>query len=293
MAGLRVLLNEVAPEPDRIAECGRRLQSVSLLTFAPGEEEWHLPSAIVRFLKDSRSPEPTGSGPGAALAAAFGREVARRCAGRGITVVCRVLSSRETHPSPDAPLEAVCKTVAGILGARVCHPVRRTAPRTPMSAIPRLSGRDALRERILYTARDLIVCQDLTGERVLVLDDIRCTGASEAVWNWALTEIAGAHPVTAFSLAQAEGMDPEQDVLDVETEGIRREAQAAAGIYGKAFDIVWLEAPLRVLHRHRRCRSIPGEVLPWWRAVGKGTQDCPVCLRPRAGIFRWLTRRPI
>lgn len=281
-------LNGLGADPNHIAECGVRLESVSLLRFAPGEEQWHLPSAIVRFLKDSRIPGPNMSGPGAVLAAAFGREVARRCAGRGITVVCRVLSSRETHPSPDAPQEAVCKTVAGILGARVCHPVRRTAPRSPMSAIPRLSGRDALRERILYAGRDLILCENLTGERVLLLDDIRCTGASEAVWSWALTEIAGAHSVTAASLAQTDGMDPGQPVLDVETEQLRRQALAAAGMYRRAFDIVWLEAPRRVLHHDRTCRNISGDILPWWWGLGKGTRDCPVCLRQREGFLRLL-----
>ncbi len=160
-----------------------------------------------------------------------------------------------------------------------------------MSLIPRLSGPDTLRERIVYAAQDLVVREDLAGERVLLLDDIRCTGASEAVWGWALTEIAGAQGVTAVSLAQAEGMDPEQDVLDVETEGIRREARACAGALQGAFDPVWLELAGRVLHRNTTCRSISGDILLWWRAPGRGTRDCPECMIQRGGMLKRLLHR--
>lgn len=152
---------------------------------------------------------------------------------------CAVLA--RDRSLPDSPLEAAARAAADALGARVCHPAFRTAPRPPMSAVPRLSGRDAFPERIRYASRDLVVRERLQGERVLLLDDIRCTGASEAVWGWALTELAGAESVSAISLAQAEGMDPDQPVAEIELEAIRREARTAAGPYRKAFDVAWLE----------------------------------------------------
>ena len=288
---MRVPLNNILPDPCSIARHGRTIESVSLLTFSPGEEAIHLPSAVVRFLKDSRIPEESPSGPAAALAAALGGEAARRAAGEGITAVCRVLSSRETVPLPDSPLEAAARAAADALGARVCHPAFRTAPRPPMSAVPRLSGRDAFPERIRYASRDLVVCEWLRGERVLLLDDIRCTGASEAVWGWALTELAGAESVSAISLAQAEGMDPDHPVAEIELEAIRREARTAAGPYRKAFDVAWLEPGRRLLHLRKDCRLIAGEAVLWWRAAGKGTRDCPACRHPVRDILVRLRRR--
>ncbi len=287
---MRVLLRLRGPDASRLAGSGGPANSLSLLTFAPGEEASHLPSAVVRFLKDSRICWESGSGPGQALARAFGREAARCCPAGGITAVCRVLASRETTPYPEVPMEAVAQAAAEALGVCVRHPVRRLAPRAPMSTLPRLSGPGARTERILYASRDLMVEEQLAGQHILLMDDIRCTGASEAVWTWALTEVAGAASVTSVSLAQAEDLDPDQPVLENGLESIRSEALRTAGADGRAFELAWLESGRRVLHRDRDCRLAAGEMTLWWRGLGKGTRDCPLCWRRPAGLRERVLR---
>ena len=116
--------------------------------------------------------------------------------------VVRVLGSAETQPDQARPLSLLAGKLCGLTGAReATHLFFRSQPRPPMRMVERLSGPEALRNRLRYVVQDLFVRPAELGGSVLLIDDIANTGASARVYAAALKAHAGVERVIAVSLA--------------------------------------------------------------------------------------------
>jgi len=264
------------------------LPSLSLLTFRAGEEGHHLPGAVLRWFKDRSHRD--GADPAVrALAQALGEQMARWATARGwqVDIVCRALGSWETRPSRECPLETPAAAAADRLGATLAHPFRRTTTRPPMSVQKHLAASGALEKRIRYAARDLTFdgsagTDGTDGRSVLIVDDIRCLGASEAMLAWALRTFGEAKNVYAVSLAQAAGLDSRQEVIETAVDGLASRADSLLG--GGRLDF----AP--ALHRKPDCPAARDRLVEWWSGIGAGTRDCPHCTPGHSPIRAWLSR---
>ena len=264
---------------DEILEIRDKLQPIALFTFAPGQESKHLASALVRTFKNSRD----GRNPAVfnALAVAMAQQAAYLLRERGVTHICRVLGSWETLPDPQAPLDVLTHALAGICNLPILNMMRRTTPRPPMSASGNLAGQEAFIKRVRYAAQDLVFREDisLVGAKVLIVDDIRCLGASEAVWAWAMAKFGGASGAMGLSLAQMEGLDYRSLVLDQSCDLIRDQARDLCLESEKAaFDPVWLEPRSKTLHLRGDCPEYTEAKVNWWRVLApEGSDICSAC----------------
>lgn len=277
-------------DPAAVEAIAYATDSLSLLPFYPGGEADHLPSAAARWFKNTRF-APADPPAADAFKKALAESMAIAVQRWQPTHVCRVLSSWETRPSAEAPLEGLAQMAADRLGASFVHPMRRTSPRPPMSIQPRLSGADRLKERIHYAAQDLIFDAKLPGARVLIIDDIRCAGASEAVWAWAARALGGAEQATAIHLAQTANVASTGETLDVDIDRIRDACAAACSGASTFFTPAWLSLEDHLLHRSPGCREARGRLVLWWRGLRTGgIRACAHCgSAPWWSLAHWLS----
>ena len=276
-------------ESSFVAETRVRMESFSLLAFEPGSEERHLPSALQRWFKDGRLGLPGDERAARAVESGLTEAIHRLARGRGITHVCRVLGSWETVPERDAPLETLAASVARCLGAEFVRPMRRTSAREPMSRHSYLSGRGALSRRIDYARQDLIWEGSFAGARFLVLDDIRCLGASESVWAAACIALGGAADAVAMNLGQTAGLAEDGETA-TDIGEIREAALASRGAPRAFFEQVWLSPQDRTVHSDPSCRAA-ADITVWWRGLLKpGCTPCPLCSPRRGLLLRRLFR---
>lgn len=119
-----------------------------------------------------------------------------------ISAITRVLSSAEREPEPNRPQGLLVNILCEELGAQDASPVFfKSESRPSMRNIKRLSGPDALSERIQYLVQDLFLRPQELGGTVLLIDDIYNTGASVRAYAWALKEYAGVERVISINLA--------------------------------------------------------------------------------------------
>lgn len=265
-----------------IHEIREQMEPLALLPFEPGTEDRHLPSALLRWFKDQRPGLPGNTRAAEAAEAGFCESIVALLRGREVSHVCRVLGSWETRPDRRSPLELLAGSVARALGASLVSPMRRTAPRPPMSTQQHLSGRDALRLRIDYARQDLIWEGVFPGATFLILDDIRCLGASEAIWAAAAMVHGGAERATAVSLGQtaslAGDVEPQSDPGEIRAAGLR------SGRSGAFFRYAWMSPQSRLWHAVHDCPT-SAEAILWWRGLLRpGCQPCRRC----TGRSRWI-----
>lgn len=263
------------------------MESRALLSFEAGSEASHLPSAIIRWFKDSRKPVSDKQAL-QALCQTLAEVIFAQTANWRITHICRVLSSWETKPIDTTPMHLLMQDTAERLGATVITPFRRTTIRPPMSTQKHLSGSGTLSLRIRFAAQDLIFEGDFDGARVLVLDDIRCMGASEAVWRWALQALGGADWVGGLHLAQESTLCGNFVVMDIDTEELRQAASGRMGARNIFFQRGWLSASDKLLHFNRNCADIQSCSSEWW--LGLTSSDGKLCSRCSQSEIHGLRR---
>lgn len=275
-----VLINKALKVDQALAQ-SEALDSLALWTFAAGAESSHLPSALIRFFKDLRQtpahPHKTQ------VCHALGAQIAQLSRSFAPTFVCRALASWETRPDPEAPLHQLAQDVASLLGASVIAPARRTSPRPTMSLQTHLSGGESLARRIRFASQDLVFepSPQLCSARVLVLDDIRCLGATEALFAWMLQELGGASAVMAANLGQMEGL-PSGGCI-VTNAPLEKLVESGDGF----FKPCWLSGNGR-LHTRPDCQRAPGSLQPWWSGLaGHPNPWCSTC-GPLASRTPWL-----
>jgi len=270
-----------------------RYPSLALLDFHPGQEQRHLETAAIRWFKDMRASTVTHSPDASAFCKACARTIAGSVQDWHPSHVSRALASWETRPAGAAPapaIDALARTLAEMLGAELTYPIRRTTPRAPMSALRHLSGRDALRARLQVAAADLVLDRPLPGARILVVDDIRCLGATECVWSWALTGPGQAEAVHFAHIAQTEGLDTQvQPAISIQD--IAAMARQDGG--GRFFSSAWQDQHA-VVHQRRDCPKAAGAPVPWWSGLPTQGGCCRQCSAPGgtlARLLQSLTRR--
>lgn len=272
---MKLLLNSTFSVREAV-EQRPQVPVTALFEFQPGREDVHLESAVLRYFKDLKGPG-LRSPLAYVLTALFLQSAGKALERRPITHVCRILSSWETRPSPDAPLERFSYAVASSLDAQFMNPVRRTSAREPMRFYKRLSGRECLEARLRYAAQDLIFEFDgnLQDAHVLVIDDIRCLGASELVWSWALRR-AGAASVHSLALGQTAELGEAGGALC----GGLSELASAVPAKTTGADLLrpsWLETSQRVMHQNRGCALMTTHAVPWLSGLKGGVSLCQGC----------------
>jgi hypothetical protein len=116
--------------------------------------------------------------------------------------VVRVLGSAETRPDQDRPLTLLSAVLCRATGARdATHLFYKSQSRPPMRMVERLSGSEALRNRLRYVVQDLFMRPAELGGTALLIDDIANTGASARAYAAALKAHAGIERVIAVGLA--------------------------------------------------------------------------------------------
>lgn len=161
------------------------------------ESNKDLQSRIVKYFKQQLASKPTA----AALNQAYADMVVQKVREWRPDYVTRVLGGKEVKPDQSSPLSVLAQATASRLGVPYVTPFFRTETRKSMREIHRLSGPNALRQRIDYVLQDLcILPQDVPG-RVLLLDDIYNLGASARVYSAALKQLCKADRVLSFNLA--------------------------------------------------------------------------------------------
>ncbi|MCC6484258.1 MAG: hypothetical protein IT209_05360 [Armatimonadetes bacterium] len=274
----QVLINRVL-DVDAVAARSQSFESRALWTFAAGAESSHLPTAFIRFFKDlRRTPHHPFR---TQVCRSLAELVARAAEAFAPTHVCRALGSWEMRPEELAPLEALACDVATLLKASALGCVRRTAPRPTMSLQEYLSGSVALRRRIRFASQDLVFgpMEELSGARVLFLDDVRCIGATEALFAWMLEEFAGVSAVLGVNLGQMEGLGSGCDILEVSLDSVSGQGEGF-------FERCWMDSAHR-FHKQPACASLSSSSRPWWAGLaGDPNRWCTECAKPQTFVGR-------
>lgn len=264
------------------------LPSVSLFTFAGGCEHSHLPTALVRWFKDgrlrgeSRNLHEVAN----ALADLAAEAVLQITAHQPYTHICRALGSWETMPEPTAPLELFQNYLAERLKLEVIHPFARTQTREPMSLNRALSGSDTFRKRAWMAGQDMVVVTPCPDARVLLVDDIRCLGATESVLAWALGQLGGAKATGALTLAQMEGLGGSQVVLDFGMEHLAT-GRKESGFWSER----WLEPGSGAVHASPECPKAEGTGILWLSGLSGSFSECQSCLGRETTLLLRLWRK--
>lgn len=263
------------------------LPSVSLFTFAGGCERSHLPTALVRWFKDGRLRGESRElhDLAKALADLAAQAVLQITTHQPYTHICRALGSWETRPEATAPLELFENCLAGMLNLEVIHPFTRTQTREPMSLNRALSGSDAFRKRAWLAGQDMVLVAPCPDAKVLLVDDIRCLGATESVLAWALLHLGGAKATGALSLAQMEGLEDGQTVLDPEMKQLVT-GRKEGGFWSER----WLEPGSGVLHASSECPRVKDSKIFWFSGLSDNFIMCRECVPRQSSLLQRLWR---
>mgnify|MGYP005836930139 CR=1 FL=1 len=264
------------------------LPSVSLYTFAGGCERSHLPTALVRWFKDGRLRGESRElhDLAKALADLAAEAVLQITVHQPYSHICRALGSWETRPEATAPLELFENCLAENLNLEVIHPFTRTQTREPISLNRALSGSDAFRKRAWLAGQDMVLVTPCPDARVLLVDDIRCLGATESVLAWALLRLGGAKVTGALSLAQMEGLGDGQTVVDPEMKQLitgRKE--------GVFWGERWLEPASGVLHAISECSKVKGPKIFWLSGLSESFSTCRECAPRQTPLLMRIWRQ--
>ncbi len=199
------------------------------------------------------------------------KQILRRLGQQHFDWVVRVMSSAETVPEQYRPMSLLASMLCTRLGARDCTQVFfRSDSRPPMRTVDKLSGAEALRNRIRYVAQDLFVRPANLGGQALLIDDIANTGASMRVYAFALKAFVGIESVVAVNLAAtrfAGGKDG-RGALSLDTSELESD-----------FDLrcVFLDS-CGAFHLAADCPLIKGNVSVDMRFVAeRKARACPTC----------------
>lgn len=202
-----------------------------------------------------------------------------------ISAVARVLSSAEREREATRPQSLLVNILCKELGARdVSSAFFKSETRPSMRSVKRLSGPDALQERIQYLVQDLFIRPGEIGGTIVLLDDIYNTGASARAYAWALKEYAGAKRVISVNLAATRfgGGRDGHGMLKLDTSTL-------SGY--ECLDKVWLDTN-GIYHLTDDCRGVMPPITAEMRFFAEGkSSPCPNCI-PRPARKWWQVFRP-
>jgi hypothetical protein len=176
-------------------------ESIALGSFRPGLDLSY-ESVVVKSFKECSPTVSHEPGIGT-LCDFYAQLISEKTAQHHFDWIIRTLSSSEAAPDHVRPQQLLLRLLSARLGVADATGVFfRSQPRPPMRSVKRLSGPEALRDRLKFAAADLFAKPVSLKGDVLLLDDIRNTGASNRVYAWALQEVLGARSVWSVNLAQ-------------------------------------------------------------------------------------------
>ena len=209
----------------------------------------------------------------------------RGLAGRGFDWIIRVLGSAETRPDRERPLNVLAGALCRLAGARdATHLFFRSESRPPMRVVDRLSGPEALKNRLRYVVQDLFITPADLGGTVLLIDDIANTGASMRIYAHALKSFAGIERVVAVNLAATRfrsGKDG-RGMLTLDTSYLDSHASLRRVLVDSS----------GVFHLIENCPAITEPFSCEMRFLAeRKAKPCPACCGEKKVRRRWWPRR--
>lgn len=189
-----------------------------------------------------------------ALCEFYSRLILEAVKGAEFDWVARVLSSAEKEPDRSRPQSLLTDIICRQTGARdLTYLFRKSESRPSMRSVDRLSGPDALHNRVHYVVQDLFIKPSHSGGSALLIDDIYNTGASMRVYAVALKEHARIERVYGVNLAATRfhGGRDGHGMLKLDTSGLddnpglHRVLVDSAGFFHLLDDCPSAQHPLR------------------------------------------------